>query len=142
MGIRGQGQPQLTNAAPRTARQARRTGREFWQGEFPREDSGQDGFHLSAPVGCYPSNPFGLFDTLGNVWEWTQDLYSESHDQPAGQAPASCSDPSSNESLVIKGGSFLCSKNFCARYRVTARHPQEANLPTMHLGFRTVRSIE
>jgi sulfatase modifying factor 1 len=122
----------------------------FWQGDFPTRNTREDGFDRSAPVGCYSSNPFGLFDMLGNVWEWTDSPYTSSHrardafgtsaeDAAAADGGASCSATAAGaRRYVIKGGSFLCSATYCARYRVAARHAQEADQPAMHLGFRTV----
>ncbi|MET0285710.1 MAG: SUMF1/EgtB/PvdO family nonheme iron enzyme [Polyangiales bacterium] len=105
----------------------------FWQGDFPLQNTREDGFAEHAPVGCYEPNPFGLHDMLGNVWEWTSEAFS------ASQKVADKEGCSPNESgMVIKGGSFLCAANYCARYRVAARHMQEPTQPAMHLGFRTV----
>ncbi|HEX5656617.1 MAG TPA: formylglycine-generating enzyme family protein [Polyangiales bacterium] len=104
----------------------------FWQGDFPLQNALEDGFAEHAPVGCFEPNAFGLHDMLGNVWEWTSNTYTASHTEE-GCAPSS-------EGLTIKGGSFLCAANFCARYRVAARHLQEPTQPAMHLGFRTVRN--
>jgi formylglycine-generating enzyme required for sulfatase activity len=89
---------------------------------FPVIDSGQDGFKGAAPVGCYPANGYGLHDMAGNVWEWVKD-------------PWDGGDPNAR---VIKGGSFLCSDEFCHRYRPPARQPGDASLGTSHVGFRTV----
>jgi sulfatase modifying factor 1 len=105
----------------------------FWQGDFPLQNAREDGFAEHAPVGCYEPNAFGLHDMLGNVWEWTSAAYSASHKS---EDEAGCSP--SESGLVIKGGSFLCSANYCARYRVAARHMQAPDQPAMHLGFRTV----
>ena len=93
-----------------------------WQGFFPFHDEGADGFVGRAPVGCYPPNGYGLYDMIGNVWEWTADPY----------APADASVG------LMKGGSYLCAPNYCRRYRPAARHPQEIDLGTDHIGFRTV----
>jgi formylglycine-generating enzyme required for sulfatase activity len=117
----------------------------FWQGDFPLQNKAEDGFAAQAPVGCFAANPFGLYDSIGNVWEWTRDLYRARREGPAAvPAAVDCRADSSSasgaaEARVIKGGSFLCSANFCARYRVSARHPQEATMPALHVGFRTMR---
>ncbi len=93
-----------------------------WQGFFPFQDDGSDGFIGRAPVGCYPPNGYGLYDMIGNVWEWTADPYA----------------PSDASVGLMKGGSYLCAPNYCRRYRPAARHPQEVDLGTDHIGFRTV----
>lgn len=92
-----------------------------WQGLFPIINEAEDGFVGVAPVGCFKPNALGLYDMIGNLWEWTSDIYE-------GAAPA----------RVIKGGSWLCAPNYCLRYRPGARQPQEEDLATTHLGFRTV----
>ncbi|MEM7018906.1 MAG: formylglycine-generating enzyme family protein [Pseudomonadota bacterium] len=99
-----------------------------WQGTFPVNNAGKDGYMSTAPVGCFPANGFGLHDMLGNVWEWTDTLYKAKH-QTAGGI----------EERAIKGGSYLCAKNFCARYRPSARQPQDVSLGTSHIGFRTIK---
>ena len=102
----------------------------IWQGVFPFYDSAADGFHGVAPGGCFPPNGFGLFDMIGNVWEWTSDLYSSRHDaDPAVTNP---------QLRVIKGGSWLCATSFCGRFRPSARQPEECNLGSTHIGFRTI----
>ncbi len=103
----------------------------FWQGQFPFANEAEDGHALRAPVGCFRANEHGLYDMVGNVWEWT-------HDHFAGPANASAATAETPATRVIKGGSFLCAENFCRRYRSTSRHPQEEDLPIAHLGFRTV----
>lgn len=137
---RAGGDPEKIEREPRDA-----TGKpmaNFWQGVFPVVDSREDGYGGRAPVGCYPANGWHIHDLIGNVWEWTNDLYRGPH-QPHGSEPAAdlkgqrpTAPPGAN--YVIKGGSFLCAANYCARYRSTARHPQEDDLPTSHVGFRTV----
>ena len=94
-----------------------------WQGAFPIENTMEDGFGARAPVGCFEPNAFGLYDMIGNVWEWTDTIYQKKEGKSI---------------YVIKGGSFLCAENYCHRYRAAARQPQEAGLPTSHIGFRTV----
>ena len=98
-----------------------------FQGDFPSDNTRKDGHAGTAPVGCYGADPLGLYDLLGNVWEWTRDDY-----RITGQ-------PTDEPSRVLKGGSYLCSEHFCARYRPAARQPGTENLGTSHIGFRTVR---
>ncbi len=95
-----------------------------WQGAFPIQNTEDDGYLSRAPVGCYSPNAFGLYDMIGNVWEWTDTVYRQSEGEPI---------------YVIKGGSFLCAENYCRRYRPAARQPQEAGFPTNHIGFRTAK---
>ncbi len=103
----------------------------FWQGLFPYDDRAEDGYPGRAPVGCFPANPNGLYDTVGNVWEWTSDPYTvRSH---AATVPAG-----GVEHRVIKGGSWLCSADYCMRARASSRQGQEVDLPISHVGFRTV----
>jgi len=113
-----------------------------WQGLFPVSNQASDGFHGLAPVGCFAANGFGLKDMIGNAWEFTADRYTESHagqdNIPPDQPPAATRTGSASARHVIKGGSFLCAPNYCKRYRAGARQPQEDDLATSHLGFRTV----
>jgi formylglycine-generating enzyme len=92
-----------------------------YQGVFPQRDLGTDGFTGTAPAGCFKPNNFGLYDMIGNVWEWTRGEPDET-----------------STTAVIKGGSFLCAQNYCARYRPSARQFQERDLGTNHVGFRVV----
>ena len=94
-----------------------------WQGAFPLTNSKKDGYLRRAPVGCYEPNGFGLYDMIGNVWEWTDTPYENNSEAPQ---------------YVIKGGSFLCAPNYCRRYRASAMQPQDADFTTNHIGFRTV----
>lgn len=115
----------------------------YWQGNFPSLNTAADGFIGRAPVGCYPANGFGLFDSIANVWEWTSDIYRGGHQGHGNGDPLQAllvagKHIPPQQPRVIKGGSFLCAANFCVRYRAAARHPQEGNLPTAHVGFRTL----
>jgi sulfatase modifying factor 1 len=116
-------------------------GANTWQGVFPVLNSADDGFTGLAPVGCYAPNALGLFDMIGNVWELTSDAYTPNHNEPiAGtpdQVPPDMRKTSSGQ-RVIKGGSFLCSPDYCMRYRSGARQPQDDDLGASHLGFRTI----
>lgn len=96
----------------------------FYQGAFPARDLGEDGYTSRAPVGCFEPDGYGLYDMMGNVWEWTTSA-AERSDAAGGVN-------------VIKGGSFLCAANYCARYRPAARQFQERGLGTNHIGFRVV----
>jgi sulfatase modifying factor 1 len=108
-----------------------------WQGLFPVADTGDDGVKGLAPVGCFPPNARGLHDMVGNVWEWTADWYG-ADSEPRDEAAARAADPEGTGKRVLKGGSFLCAKNFCARFRSGSRQPGDPSLGMSHVGFRTV----
>lgn len=114
-----------------------------WQGIFPMIDTGEDGYRArTAPVGCFPANGFGLRDMSGNVWEWTRDWFKPGLSATPGTGPVSdqAYDPADPAVAkhVVKGGSFLCSDDFCFRYRPAARSPGPADSGASHTGFRTV----
>ena len=113
-----------------------------WHGVFPVINSPEDGHVGVAPIGSYPANGFGLFDMIGNVWEWTSSNYYPTH-QPgeAAKLYPNGYDPAQGEIPVgvIKGGSFLCARSYCYRYRPAARQPQDLIFGTSHVGFRIVR---
>ncbi len=118
-----------------------------WQGEFPHLNT--DTAHpRTSPVGAYPPNGYGLVDMIGNVWEWTADFYGRPAPQKACCTPRNPRNLDADASRlggadgvarrVIKGGSHLCAPNYCRRYRPAARHPQEVDTSTSHVGFRCV----
>ena len=116
----------------------------YWQGAFPQLDVAADGHAGLAPVGCYAANGFGLYDMIGNVWEWTLDAYTgprqpHANGDTAVAATAGGSPRAPDAAMVIKGGSFLCAPDYCVRYRASARESQERDLAAAHIGFRTVR---
>ncbi|WNG82894.1 formylglycine-generating enzyme family protein [Mycobacterium sp. ITM-2016-00316] len=110
-----------------------------WQGAFPYRNGGALGWAGTSPVGTFPANGFGLFDMIGNVWEWTATRYAprhRAHPEVSGCCPAPGGDPSVNQ--VLKGGSHLCAPEYCHRYRPAARSPQSQDSSTTHIGFRCV----
>ncbi|MBX9647980.1 MAG: formylglycine-generating enzyme family protein [Xanthobacteraceae bacterium] len=124
-----------------------------WQGEFPHQNLCTDGFARTSPVNEFPPNGYGLFDMIGNVWEWTSDFYSAKHEADATKAccipenPRGGSEQDSYDACqpqiriprkVLKGGSHLCAPNYCRRYRPAARHAEPIDTSTGHVGFRCV----
>jgi sulfatase modifying factor 1 len=124
-----------------------------FQGHFPDSDSGTDGFVGSSPVGTFPANGYGLFDMAGDVWQWTSDWYRpDYYAQLAStgkiavnpQGPNSPLDPAepSQPKKVQRGGSYLCTDQYCSRYMVGTRGKGEITTGTNHLGFRCVMSVD
>ncbi|MBA2126524.1 gliding motility-associated lipoprotein GldK [Hyphomicrobium methylovorum] len=124
-----------------------------WQGNFPHENLKLDGYERTSPVKAFPPNGYGVYDMIGNVWEWTSDWYAPAHPADAGKPcciPENPRGPSAEQSFdpyqpqiriprkVLKGGSHLCAPNYCRRYRPAARHPQPIDTSTSHVGFRCV----
>jgi sulfatase modifying factor 1 len=112
-----------------------------WQGIFPSVNTAADGYPGTSPVGCFEPNPFGLHDLVGNAWEWTTSPYFERHDFTAKAAHPEGFDPmqpGEKSVAVLKGGSYLCSPDYCMRYRPEARIGQSRGLGASHIGFRTV----
>jgi len=125
----------------------------YWQGRFPYANTEEDGYLRTSPVRTYPANGYGIYDMIGNVWEWTSDWYAEPRLEK--KARGSCcipanprggtrggsivkGDPSRIPRRVLKGGSHLCADDYCKRYRPAARYPQPVDTTTCHVGFRCV----
>ena len=124
----------------------------YWQGLFPFANQLLDGFDRTSPVRRFPENGYGLYDMIGNVWEWTSDWYTMSKHK-VGDCCAAAANPRGGRERdsidraapgrpmarkVLKGGSHLCAENYCRRYRPAARHPQPIDTTTGHVGFRCV----
>jgi formylglycine-generating enzyme required for sulfatase activity len=125
----------------------------IWQGLFPNQNLVADGFARTSPVGSFPANGFGLYDMVGNVWEWTEDWFSPRHNtdpaspccipvNPRGGREVDSYDAATASARiprkVVKGGSHLCAPNYCRRYRPAAGHAQPIDTGMSHVGFRCV----
>jgi len=123
-----------------------------WQGAFPWQNEQQDGYEYTSPVDAFPPNAYGVHDMIGNVWEWTTDWYRPRHPNEkakacciprnprGGKVDESC-DPRDTAHIprkVLKGGSHLCSPNYCRRYRPAARFPEPIDTSACHVGFRCI----
>jgi formylglycine-generating enzyme required for sulfatase activity len=128
-----------------------------WEGEFPWQNTLADGYERTSPVAAFPPNGYGLYDMIGNVWEWTQDWYRERHTEDAAKPcciPQNPRGPSKHRSYdpaqprvriprkVLKGGSHLCAPNYCRRYRPAARMPQQIDTGTSNIGFRLIVRVQ
>jgi sulfatase modifying factor 1 len=102
-----------------------------WQGRFPVHDSGEDGFRGRAPVDAFEPNDVGLFNVVGNVWEWCADALDG-----APRTGACCAPTAARRQRVQKGGSYLCHRSYCARYRIQARIGSAPDSSTSNVGFR------
>lgn len=124
-----------------------------WQGAFPHQNLKSDGYERTSPVTAFPPNGYGVYDMIGNTWEWTTDWFTSKHapdaakaccipKNPRGGGEEASYDPRQPEikipRKVIKGGSHLCAPNYCLRYRPAARHAEPIDTSTSHLGFRCV----
>ncbi len=115
----------------------------YFQGRFPCEDTGEDGFAGIAPVGSYPPNAYGLYDMAGNVWEWCSDWYRPAFEPSLTGLSRNPTGPTARPGdtmRVLRGGSFLCADSYCARYRAGGRQPGDVTTGQSHGGFRCVRS--
>ena len=114
----------------------------IWQGDFPTRDTREDGHHGTAPVTAYRPNAFGLHNMAGNVWEWCADWWSTSwHAQELPETRVDPRGPVSGDAKVVRGGSYLCHRSYCNRYRVAARTSNTPDSTTGHTGFRCAVSV-
>jgi sulfatase modifying factor 1 len=117
----------------------------IFQGQFPNRNTREDGFDFIAPVKSFPPNPYGLYDMEGNVWEWCNDFYRPDYYQfsPAldPKGPPDSYDPEEPRLVkrVQRGGSFLCSDQYCIRYKAGSRGKGEIKSASNNLGFRCVK---
>ncbi len=123
----------------------------YWQGQFPWQNLALDGYERTAPVGSFPPNGYGLYDMIGNAWEWTSDWYRDRHvpthaccgpaHDPRGGVREESADPNDVAAIprrVLKGGSFACAENYCQRYRPAARMHHPIDTGTNHISFRCI----
>ena len=110
----------------------------IWQGEFPLKNSLEDGYFSTAPIDSYHPNKFGLFNMAGNVWEWVSDWWTIRHSREFSENPKG---PPSGMDKVKKGGSYMCHKDYCYRYRCSARSMNTPDSSASNLGFRCAKNF-
>lgn len=113
-----------------------------WQGQFPHTNTLADGYAGTAPVKTYPPNAYGLYEMIGNVWEWCVNpgkLELRAFQQVSGKAFWKEHQLPDDELYAIKGGSFLCHDSYCNRYRMCARNSNTATSSSQNMGFRCVK---
>lgn len=110
----------------------------IWQGKFPVKNNLSDGYAGTAPVDAYEPNGYGLYNMAGNVWEWCADWFSPSYHTVTSSVNPRFDRPTDSRSM--RGGSYLCHRSYCNRYRIAARSKNTPDSSTGNLGFRVAQS--
>lgn len=110
----------------------------IWQGKFPVKNNASDGYAGTAPVDAYEPNGFGLYNVAGNVWEWCADWFSPSYHRTTAAENPKFEQETGKRSM--RGGSYLCHRSYCNRYRVAARSSNTPDSSSGNCGFRVVRA--
>jgi formylglycine-generating enzyme required for sulfatase activity len=110
----------------------------IWQGDFPEHNTGDDGYRATAPVNAFEPNGHGLYNVAGNVWEWCADWFSADYHTTDAYDHENPTGPDDGNQRVMRGGSYLCHRSWCNRYRVAARSKNTPDSSTGNIGFRCV----
>jgi len=111
----------------------------IWQGSFPDYNTAEDGYISTSPINAYPPNGYGLDGMTGNAWEWCADWFHPDFHRTAGRTNPT--GPAAGTARVMKGGSYLCHRSYCNRYRVAARSSNTPDSTTTNITFRCVRDV-
>jgi len=112
-----------------------------WHGRFPWENLGVNGYEGTSPVSAFPWNGYGLYDMIGNVWEWTASVFAAPSAENSKTSCCAAEMPGGIARRVVKGGSYLCAPNYCLRYRPAARQGEAVDTSTCHIGFRCIHRV-